>query len=531
MKIIDQSVKVIYPSTLEQAQNELRLIEIAGRNCWDSFGKMTDESYKQFIENLRKREHESPLEFGHIMFEIVTSRDVMAEITRHRIASFCLSGDMIVGYDGRSKGCTIKDIYNKSEQYKHMTKLRSVDEASKEIVMNNIVNVFYNGVQPTYEIKTSDGYLIRATSSHEFLTSDGWKKLSDLSVGDKIYTNGIEAYKQKEWLNQKYNIENLQQKDIAELCGVSHHTIRSWIRKYGLQKDLGSWSIGVAPPNKGKTKENYEPLAITSNKIREKRKIPEFANKFGKKKLELDDAYGIQKTNSNGYNRVHDFYYRTNVCSVCGEVCEHTEIHHIDKNPKNFKPDNLIELCMICHKRIHKGASVKAVKPSVIQSIEYYGEEDVYDIEMKYPYHNYVANGFVVHNCIRSQRYVDESKTGDIEFIKPLFYKDEPDNPDCAYSDPVFAASMIWQDQMENIESSYKSMRAIGLRNEDARKVLPNSTMTRIMMKVNLRELLHIYKLRSAKAAYPEMKECMRLLKEEVDKVLPGFLPEKEEKE
>ena len=133
--------------------------------------------------------------------------------------------------------------------------------------------------------------------------------------------------------------------------------------------------------------------------------------------------------------------------------------------------------------------------------------------------------------CVRSQRYVDESKTGDIEFIKPLFYKDEPDNPDCAYSDPVFAASMIWQDQMENIESSYKSMRAIGIRNEDARKVLPNSTMTRIMIKVNLRELLHIYKLRSAKAAYPEMKECMRLLKEEVDKVLPGFLPEKEEKE
>ena len=128
--------------------------------------------------------------------------------------------------------------------------------------------------------------------------------------------------------------------------------------------------------------------------------------------------------------------------------------------------------------------------------------------------------------AIQSQRYVDESKTGDIEFIKPLFYKETADNPDCAYSDPIFYASMIWRDQMENIESSYKAMRAIGIRNEDARKVLPNSTATRIMMKVNLRELLHIYKLRSAKSAYPEMRECMRLLKTEVDKVLPGFLPE-----
>jgi thymidylate synthase (FAD) len=133
--------------------------------------------------------------------------------------------------------------------------------------------------------------------------------------------------------------------------------------------------------------------------------------------------------------------------------------------------------------------------------------------------------------CIRSQRYVDESRDGGIEFIRPLFYKDEPDDPNAPYSsDPQYYASMIWHDQMENIEGSYAMMRKIGIRNEDARKVLPNSTMTSIMMKINLRELLHIYKLRSAKAAYPEMVECMRLLKEEVDKVLPGFLPEDEEK-
>ena len=59
--------------------------------------------------------------------------------------------------------------------------------------------------------------------------------------------------------------------------------------------------------------------------------------------------------------------------------------------------------------------------------------------------------------------------------------------------------------------------------------MLPNSTACTIMMRVNLRELLHIYDLRSSPAAYPEMRELMRLMKIEVDKVLPGFLPEKEE--
>lgn len=131
--------------------------------------------------------------------------------------------------------------------------------------------------------------------------------------------------------------------------------------------------------------------------------------------------------------------------------------------------------------------------------------------------------------AIQSQRYVDESKTGDIEFIRPLFYKEEPDDIMHPSNDKEYCASRIWRNAMVDIETAYMRLRDAGMRNEDARKVLPNSTATRIMMKVNLRELLHLYGLRSASSAYPEMRECMRLLKIEVDKVLPGFLPEKEE--
>lgn len=131
--------------------------------------------------------------------------------------------------------------------------------------------------------------------------------------------------------------------------------------------------------------------------------------------------------------------------------------------------------------------------------------------------------------AIQSQRYVDESKTGDIDFIRPLFYKETPDDIMHPSKDSVYVASRKWEGQMHEIEETYKALRSLGLRNEDARKVLPNSTATRIMMKVNLRELLHMYRLRSNPAAYPEMRELMRLLKIEVDKVLPGFLPEKEE--
>ena len=139
--------------------------------------------------------------------------------------------------------------------------------------------------------------------------------------------------------------------------------------------------------------------------------------------------------------------------------------------------------------------------------------------------------------AVESQRYVNEAKDdGGIKFIRPLFYV--PFDPYYNYSlhrdgerDQNYEASRLWDDAMELAEDEYNRLIALGMMNQDARKVLPNSCATTIVMDMNLRALLHIYELRSAKFAYPEMRECMRLLKQEVDKVLPGFLPEEEGKE
>ena len=50
MKIIEQSVEVVYPRTLAQGVQELKHIEAAGRNCWRSEGRITDDSYKTFVK-------------------------------------------------------------------------------------------------------------------------------------------------------------------------------------------------------------------------------------------------------------------------------------------------------------------------------------------------------------------------------------------------------------------------------------------------------------------------------------------------
>lgn len=130
--------------------------------------------------------------------------------------------------------------------------------------------------------------------------------------------------------------------------------------------------------------------------------------------------------------------------------------------------------------------------------------------------------------AIESQRYVNESREeGGIKFIRPAYY-DLP-YPAMVPETDRQERSATWYEAMHDAEGTYNYLISCGAKNEDARKVLPNSTATTIMMDVNLRELLHIYKLRSSPAAYPEMRQLMDLLKTEVDKVLPGFLPEKED--
>ena len=66
---------------------------------------------------------------------------------------------------------------------------------------------------------------------------------------------------------------------------------------------------------------------------------------------------------------------------------------------------------------------------------------------------------------------------------------------------------------MEHAERDYQYMITdCNMKPQDARKVLPNSTATVIVMKTSLREWLHIFDLRWSDAAYPEMRTLMGIL-------------------
>ena len=129
--------------------------------------------------------------------------------------------------------------------------------------------------------------------------------------------------------------------------------------------------------------------------------------------------------------------------------------------------------------------------------------------------------------AIQSQRYVLDNKEGEISFIKPDFYVPYEHH---LFDAKNWCASRCWEQAMEEAEGRYRFMvNTCDCSPQDARKVLPNSTATVIVMQCNLRELLHIIELRSSPRAYPEMQTMMKLLISQVEEIYPEILAKKEE--
>lgn len=83
MKIIKASAEILaFTPNLEQ------IIELAGRTCYKSEDKITDESAEAFVSKIRSINHESVLEHGAITVRFVCDRGVSHELVRHRVASF-----------------------------------------------------------------------------------------------------------------------------------------------------------------------------------------------------------------------------------------------------------------------------------------------------------------------------------------------------------------------------------------------------------------------------------------------------------
>lgn len=137
-----------------------------------------------------------------------------------------------------------------------------------------------------------------------------------------------------------------------------------------------------------------------------------------------------------------------------------------------------------------------------------------------------VCDRGVTHEIVRhrvasysqeSTRYCNYQKDkfgSELTFIKPVFWKE--DSPEYA----------LWAQTMQNIETQYMKMIDMGATAQEARSILPNSLKTEIVVTMNLREWRHFFRLRTAAAAHPQMREIAGMVLEEFRKRIPVVFEE-----
>jgi thymidylate synthase (FAD) len=78
----------------------LQLIEYAGRTCYKSEDKITDDSAPAFAAMILKRGHESVIEHASATVRFICDRGVTHEIVRHRLASYSQESTRYCDYKG-----------------------------------------------------------------------------------------------------------------------------------------------------------------------------------------------------------------------------------------------------------------------------------------------------------------------------------------------------------------------------------------------------------------------------------------------
>lgn len=282
----------------------------------------------------------------------------------------CVSGDTIIKRAGstKSKKVTIKemfDVYNNEDyakkigkislyrKYKRMgygNALSMYDD--KRVRKNQIVNIYYSGKADIYRVTTENGSYLDCTLNHKFPVDKGKKRLDELKIGDELYV----------------------------------------LDKYEKHPDNYRFTNGIYLKN-----------------------IP----KKGQKGFQI-----IESGNYHKFSKMLDYYHQEKLnCFICGTEYHKNkrfEIHHKDNDRTNNEKQNLIWCCNSCHKKEHykkhnrKKAYDKGilVKKSKIVSIEFLRNDDVYDIEMASPAHNFISDTGLITSNSHSLSYAYDSLYG-----------------------------------------------------------------------------------------------------------------------
>ena len=103
MRIVKPSVELLWITPEAE-----KIIERAGRTCYKSEDKITDDSAGKFVRMLIERGHEAMIEHASASFLWITDRGVTHELVRHRLVSYAQESTRYCNYEKQNEIAVIE---------------------------------------------------------------------------------------------------------------------------------------------------------------------------------------------------------------------------------------------------------------------------------------------------------------------------------------------------------------------------------------------------------------------------------------
>jgi thymidylate synthase (FAD) len=459
--------------------------------------------------------------------------------------------------------------YRSSRQRLRKMRIRVLNETTNEFDSGHLADMVDKGVQPVYRVTLADGKQLTLTENHRVLTSDGWATLRTAVglEGDResavmtrqaaFMVNGRPLYEDHDWMARQRRAGRSVQ-EMADAAGCSYHTIRKWLGRHDLRfrPDEKNFEKGHRPWNKDVKgyKLNRRWTEADKDAIRRARSGPK--SNFWRGGISTE-RQSIGRFTTEQAPKVHAQYDYTCQARGCGRRGGKLHAHHIIPvwmDPSRARDiGNLITVCDACHRKIHRtldtelefaalfkdfvgrarsidlperrGLRLAPHAVSVI-ALEYVGLRQTYDLCVEGPWHNFIANGVVVHNSFNEESARYHKLQGDFYLPDAGAVRSQVGKPGAYSFEPVddeLAAETI-ETLRESYDNAYKTYLGLvekGVAKELARSVLPFGIFTQFYWTLNARSLMNFLSLRNAETAQYEI----RVYAEAVERLFASKMP------
>lgn len=459
--------------------------------------------------------------------------------------------------------------------------LRSCNEETGEIYATHVTDIWETGVKPVFRVTLEGGNTVKMTEDHRCLTDAGWMTLAEAvspklnpetgvtswRPGPLFAANGQPVHRSAEWLKTK-RAQGLSVSQIADEAGMSYHTIRKELKAKGLQFTPKERAALSSATQRGTKRQG---LRWNSNSGKNAKRGPE--NHFWRGGVSTDresvgawttsnakkvhEANNFQCVNCGSGGKLHAHHVvpvfksrelaqeLSNLTTMC--VGCHTRLHALGLEQEletrlksnTPKPFNLFDLGLVSERQLPKSQRSQKLARTFkkVVAVEYAGEEMTYDLSVRGPFHNFVADGFVVHNSVNAEsaRYSILSEDYWLPELSGKGSLRAPSGTNKQAGEVPLEAELNDELRAKMDEANkaafktYNELLAANVCREQARMVLPNATFTRLIFKQDLNNLIKMLKLRDDDHAQYETQAYAKAIKDLVRPHFPNLFASAEE--